>query len=292
MIQKDLSEPLSFVQEAIRVALINLPSYYPKHWHSFPEIIASCNGELDIIIDNKSYHLKENQFALIPPRKLHSIENVENSTVLVIQFSNDSLPRLHDFVTNRHILYLQETIDNNDFSNHEIKPIDILYKIKECYFSNIAFKEFHLYRELLQFFIVLGNYNFKLNNNLSTEKRNQNHYKKFNSVAKYIDEHYASNISLDEVSSYAGFSKYHFSRIFKEYFEISFPEYVMKQRVKHAIELLEDPNNSILNAALLSGFSSPSSFNRVFKQIMHCTPSNFRKMYNGFPLESENNSMQ
>jgi len=291
MIKKDLSESLSFVQESIKVAHTNLPSHFPNHWHGFPEIIAPCTGDLEMTIGNDVYHLNERQFALIPPRKLHSITNAENANQLIIQFSHDSLPRLYDFTTNRHIIYLQKIIDNDAFKGYETTPLDILHKIKDCYSSNIAFKEFHLYRELLQFFIVLGEYNFKLNSQLSTERifQNQVHYEKFNSVVKYIDEHYASNISLEEVASHAGFSKYHFSRIFKEYFETSFPEYVMKRRIRRAIEILENPNISILNIALLSGFSSPSSFNRAFRQVMNCSPSDFRKMFNDFSIGYETN---
>lgn len=283
MIKKDLSESLSYTHGSINVAYGTPLSHFPNHWHSSLEIITPCSKDLEITIDKETYHLVKGQFALIPPRMLHSIGKARNSFPLIIQFSNDLLPRLHDFTANRHILYLQKVIDNEDFHNYEVSPLNILFKIKDCYYSDITFKEFHLYRELLALFITLGEYNFMLNNQLSEKKNHQNQVydQKFESVAKYIDEHYASKITLEEVASYAGFSKYHFSRIFKEYFETSFPEYVMKQRIRHAIELLENPDISILNAALLSGFSSHSSFVRVFKQVMSCTPSHFRSMFSG-----------
>lgn len=287
MIRKDLSESLTFMRGSINVAYGTLPPDFPNHWHSHTEIIAPCINDLELTIDNEVYHLNEWQFALIPPRKLHSIAKAANSPQLIIQFSNDLLPRLHDFNANRHLLYLQQIMDNHDFCDYEISPLDILFKIRDYYLSDISFKEFYLYRELLNLFITLGEFNFKLNNQLAEKKNFQHkiHHDKFDSVAQYIDEHYASKISLEEVASYAGFSKYHFSRIFKDYFETPFPEYVMKQRIKHALEMLENPNISILNTALLSGFSSHSSFNRAFRRIMHCSPSDFRNMFNCFPLE-------
>lgn len=286
MIKKDLSESLTFMQGSINVAYGKLPSHFPTHWHSHSEIIAPCIHDLELTIDHEVYHLNEWQFALIPPRKLHSIAKADHATQLIIQFSNDLLPRLHDFNANRRLLYFQQIVNNHDFCNHEVSPLDILFRIRDYYLSDISFKEFHLYRELLDFFIVLGEFNFRLNHQLSEKKNFQNkvYHDKFKSVAQYIDEHCTAKISLEEVASYAGFSKYHFSRIFKEYFGMPFPEYVMKQRIKYAIELLENPSISILNIALLSGFSSHSSFNRTFKRIMHCSPSDFRNMFNGSPL--------
>ncbi|MCL2033824.1 MAG: AraC family transcriptional regulator, partial [Oscillospiraceae bacterium] len=152
-------------------------------------------------------------------------------------------------------------------------------------YSDNPFKEFHIYRELMDLFIVLGNYNFALNNDVSSKNNHPEwYYDKFHSIAKYIDEHYAEKLSLEEVASYAGFSMHHFSRIFKAYFGDSFSEHVMKQRVMHAVEILEHSNTSLLDTALASGFFSYSSFNRAFKQVMHCSPSNFRKMRNSSPL--------
>jgi len=285
MIHKDLSESLSFAQGTINVAHVNLPFPFPNHWHGFLEIIAPNNNETEIVIDNKTYRLTERQIALIPPRTLHAITKAGSTPQLIIQFSGNMLPRLHDFISANHFLYLQKVIDNDDFNGQEITPLDILHKIKEYRYSDNPFKEFHIYRELMDLFIVLGNYNFALNNDVSSKNNHPEwYYDKFHSIAKYIDEHYAEKLSLEEVASYAGFSMHHFSRIFKAYFGDSFSEHVMKQRVMHAVEILEHSNTSLLDTALASGFSSYSSFNRAFKQVMHCSPSNFRKMRNSSPL--------
>lgn len=59
---------------------------------------------------------------------------------------------------------------------------------------------------------------------------------------------------------------------------MSFPEYIASLRVAKAAELLENSSLSILEIAMRSGFSNLSSFNRAFKEVNHCTPSQFRKM--------------
>ncbi len=40
---------------------------------------------------------------------------------------------------------------------------------------------------------------------------------KFLNVVKYIDMHYSEDLSLEKISAACGFSKFHFSRLFKQY---------------------------------------------------------------------------
>ena len=85
-------------------------------------------------------------------------------------------------------------------------------------------------------------------------------------------------MSLDDAANLAGFSKYHFTRLFKDFTGYSFYKYLNKKRIEHAERLLIDPEVLITEAALQSGFSSLSSFIRMFKIIKGCTPTEFRNM--------------
>ena len=85
------------------------------------------------------------------------------------------------------------------------------------------------------------------------------------------------DISLDYLADQVGFSKFHFSRLFKEYTDYNFSDYLCIRRIKAAETLLEDPDYSITEVALNSGFASISTFNRIFKQKKGITPSEHRK---------------
>ena len=102
---------------------------------------------------------------------------------------------------------------------------------------------------------------------------------KFNMIFDYIDKNYTDDLSLDTVSGVAGFSKFHFSRLFKQFTDMSFYDYLNQRRVRAAETLLLDPDIPITEIAMRSGFSSISTFNRVFKSFKECTPSEFKKMY-------------
>ena len=51
--------------------------------------------------------------------------------------------------------------------------------------------------------------------------------------------------------------------------------------IELALTLLADPNISVTETAMQSGFANPSSFIRVFKAEKGCTPTEFRKMFIG-----------
>ena len=87
-------------------------------------------------------------------------------------------------------------------------------------------------------------------------------------------------ITLEMVSDIAGFSKYHFSRLFKQCSGYNFYDYLCYLRIKSAENLLIHPGVSITEIALQSGFTSLSTFNRIFKKIKNCTPSEYRNLYN------------
>jgi len=81
------------------------------------------------------------------------------------------------------------------------------------------------------------------------------------------------------VADITGFSKYHFTRLFKQFTNISFYKYLNQKRIANAETLLINPDMSITEVALHSGYTSLSAFIRMFKLIKNCTPTEFRHMY-------------
>lgn len=286
MIKADLSEPLSFEHNmSINASFGHFYSAFPTHWHNFMEILAPLSNDMEITLGGTSCPMTETQFALIPPRSLHALKKSSTAPCLVIQFSNQFIPQLHDFILYRQLLCshsILNTTDNIPFSEN---PLDILIRIKNYFYSDIHFKELRMYEELLHLFIVIGEHNSQIKDRLSALKTPQQkvYDKKFDAVTEYLKQHYTEQITLEELADFAGFSKYHFSRIFKEHYRMSLPEYITALRIARATELLESPDFSIMDVALQAGFSSLPSFNRAFRQANNCTPSQFRKMYDSSP---------
>jgi YesN/AraC family two-component response regulator len=93
-----------------------------------------------------------------------------------------------------------------------------------------------------------------------------------------IQDHIDANLSLKELSKGLDINPSYLSREFSRYFEnMSFGEYIRKQRIEKAIELMQQPAYSLTEIAYLTGFSDQSHFTRIFKKHTGQNPSVYRK---------------
>jgi YesN/AraC family two-component response regulator len=93
-----------------------------------------------------------------------------------------------------------------------------------------------------------------------------------------IQDHIDANLSLKELSKGLEINPSYLSREFSRYFEnMTFGEYIRKQRIEKAMELMKNPSYSLTEIAYLTGFSDQSHFNRIFKKHTGQNPSQYRK---------------
>lgn len=100
---------------------------------------------------------------------------------------------------------------------------------------------------------------------------------KLRQVCSYIEAHLQGVIRLDDLAETVNLSRYHFCRLFKQSVGVSPYQYILQQRIKKARQLLHNPDLSLVNVALASGFASQSHFSRHFRQHMGVTPYGYRK---------------
>ncbi len=98
-----------------------------------------------------------------------------------------------------------------------------------------------------------------------------------NTAVDYIRNNYAGDCSVDKICSYAGFSKYHFSRVFKDVTGVTIHRFVNRHRVNKAIELLSDTELTVSDIGTAVGFNDAETFSRVFKYMTGGTPGSYRE---------------
>jgi len=93
-------------------------------------------------------------------------------------------------------------------------------------------------------------------------------------IYKYID----SDINIDTLSKELGVSRFHLQRLFKEQIGTNIYETIKSIRLHKASNLLiTNQGSTISEVAKLCGYSSQSSFIRVFKERFKMTPTTWRK---------------
>ena len=194
------------------------------------------------ILSNKDYHLGESM--------MNSVRTTGLSIILIILFSfivGYILARVH-FKLNR-VLYVMFLMGMLIPIHSLLVPIYVVFQ--KCGINNRWFT------------LLLPYVSFGLPTGI------------------FLVEGYVKTIpvSLEEASKVAGFSRCHFSKLFRAYTGLSFTDFVTRERLHIAENLLKKPDLTITEVSLESGFNSISTFNRVFLKSKNVSPTDFRQMY-------------
>jgi AraC family transcriptional regulator len=93
----------------------------------------------------------------------------------------------------------------------------------------------------------------------------------------FIESHFASEITLEEVANVAGVSRYHLTRAFGDITGHSLIRYVRARRLTEAARALAGGATDILAVALDAGYGSHEAFTRAFREQFDLTPEAIRK---------------
>lgn len=94
---------------------------------------------------------------------------------------------------------------------------------------------------------------------------------------RYIQENPEKKLTREEVAEYIHLNEDYFSRLFKEKTGYTVKDYIIKEKIKLAKELLATTNMSISIISLKTGFGNFSHFSRTFKKCEGITPNDYRE---------------
>jgi len=107
-----------------------------------------------------------------------------------------------------------------------------------------------------------------------------------NRVLDYIYLHIEDELSLATLASVAGFSDYHFHRIFKSIVGETLNQFVWRVRVERGASMMRaNPKMSVSDVAFANGFTSLAGYSRAFKSRFGIAPTKWDR---SSPLINEN----
>ncbi|KAA8718124.1 AraC family transcriptional regulator [Morganella psychrotolerans] len=102
-------------------------------------------------------------------------------------------------------------------------------------------------------------------------------------ILGWIESNLESDLSLEAVAQKAGYSKWHFQRIFKQQTGYTLANYVRGRRLSCAAIALRLLPLNLMHLSLKYRFDSQQTFCRAFKQHFGITPSGYRKKHGWHP---------
>lgn len=96
-------------------------------------------------------------------------------------------------------------------------------------------------------------------------------------VEDYIADQLAEEISVDRLARLVELSASHFAHAFKEATGTTPLQFLTRQRITRAQQLMRETSHSLIEVGLEVGYTSPSHFAQVFRRVVGVTPTDFRK---------------
>jgi AraC-like DNA-binding protein len=100
---------------------------------------------------------------------------------------------------------------------------------------------------------------------------------RLNRARKFIDLCYDLPLDLNEISSHACFSRFHFLRLFRRAFNKTPHQYLIERRIERAKELLTGNDLRVTDVCFEVGFQSLGSFSSLFHKSVGHPPITFRE---------------
>lgn len=87
------------------------------------------------------------------------------------------------------------------------------------------------------------------------------------------------DLDVVTLAKVAGFSEFHFIRLFKEVFGLSPYQFIIKKKMVKAFRLLRETDMPVKDIAFICGYSDHAAFSRTFRMFHKCSPTEARKRF-------------
>lgn len=257
-----------------------IPDYFycvPMHWHSEFEINFIREGAAEFICGTDKFTSSKGDIIITQPNELHSIYPCEYTRQIydTLVFSSD----------------IFGISDSDRYFNECIRPlingsmrITAHITPKHHYYSELAMTAENIFScakgDTPQLDMLMRSELLKLLWLLETEAEQGTSTGKYDSIIRpaleYIAEHFSENITVAQLAASVHLSESYFMNLFRKQVGLSAVEYISHFRIDTACRELIGTKKSVLEIAFDCGYRNISNFNRQFRKITGCSPTEYR----------------
>ena len=256
---------------------------YPLHWHEEFEIIFISFGQGVFNVQGTKYLCKQGDILIIPPQKIHSIEQNQNEhcSYYNIMFDLSLLEENPDSLCAKKFFSRYE--QNSELDNYLIKADTQLNSLIFPLVKELAgfwekdFEKVALLIKARLFEILYHLDNSIVSKSSKYTSRKTSKSDRLKKILLYIKEHFAEQITIDQIASEFNLSASRFMKVFHQETGRSFIQYLNDYRLEQAALDLINTGNSVTQIAQANGFESISYFILLFKRKFNTTPDQYRK---------------
>ena len=254
-----------------------------NHFHNLMEIGICRWGTGDIIFDKKKYPYKSGDVIVVPKNYPHSIVS-EPDTKCFWEYiyinSADCLEKMFKGEPRKKERFTEEA-EYRPFLKSEEEVAGLITEIN-LIMNQMRMREYE-YRNCIRGLVFAMIMEIIKINHIDSEKPefNQKYSPKkvkiIGMAMEFIEENYKKDLRISDVAEAAFVSETYLRRLFAESCAISPMEYVKLVRINAACRLMKSTDVNITEVAYKVGFTNMATFINNFKQIVGCTPKQWKQ---------------
>lgn len=243
------------------------------HWHREIELIYVRSGACPLSITDHTFTAHAGDLAVCESGVIHYSDShgMDNSLDFLI-FDTSILGPLFQNPGFTYPLISREELERYGLSG---RLEDLIGTVSRELREKAPFYQDVVASSIQTFWALLKRFHPRADSEQVPDDRRSRTLSGLQELLSYIDVHYADNISLEYAAARMNFSPSHFSKTFKKLMGTNFVTYLNMVRVERAAHELRHTEKKFTDVALSCGFNNVRTFNRVFKEITGCTPSEF-----------------
>ena len=253
------------------------PGFGVMHWHEDLQFIYVLNGTIEVRTLDDVVQIQAGEAIFINKSVVHIVKRTGNCHYNSFIFPSYFL----EFYTGSPAKAFVENITTNEqlalfhFSSlmdwHK-DMIAILQQLVEIEKNKTAFYVYEVLVRLSSLWLVM-----RKNITIPPERKENFVNLRMRKILRFIEEHYAEDITLADLSKSANISKSECSRCFKLSLNTTPYKYLTEYRLSMAAQLLKNTSEPVGNIAASTGFRQMSHFGKCFKEKTGRTPREYRE---------------
>lgn len=246
---------------------------FPNHFHEYYVIGFIEGGRRHLWCKNQEYEVSAGDLILFNPRDNHYCAPVDGEPLdyRAVNIQSEVMEQAVKEITGQQFI--------PHFTQNVVFHSDITQSVAALYHA-ILHRSLKLEKEEALFFLleqVIQEFStpFKEEDVLAQDERIQ-------ALCGYMEEHFAENVTLDDLLSMTPFGKSYLLRSFTKQLGVSPYRYLQTIRLDKSKKFLEQGIPPV-EAAAMAGFSDQSHFTHFFKEFIGLTPRQYQKIFQTKP---------
>lgn len=268
--------PVVYGESAIKYMYTTFASEgncFRPHWHDRMELLQIVSGEMHLRLDEECRCAKQGDTVLIGPRTLHfAVAGPEGVTYHVAMFDVEKFFNT-TAASEKYVVPLYNP--EIRFGTVSSQPELVAAVDRLMHFLPNAKDENSLFAISAIYEIIGALYKYCSRDFRPIQKKDES----FREILEYMNAHYASQLSVKDISKHFNYNETYFCRRFKAVTGMTVMKYIQSLRMEKAQKLLKSSSEEIGTIAWKCGFSDLCYFSNCFKKEFGCTPTDFRNRH-------------